>query len=153
VPGELVVPGELEREVSGSWLQNNTQRTDEQLCDLIRLHSYLLAEAHATQMTSDLPETETGPSIQCLARVSSLNTITSCLSTRRAIVRTQLVLPWQITQHVEVNGNQTPFDTGECAKWSLIPINFDMLRDLPGQYQLGSNYCAPSAQARCDRIQ
>jgi hypothetical protein len=48
-----------------------------------------------------------------------------------------------------------PFFTSTftSAKWSLIPINFDMLRDLPGQYQLGSNYCAPSAQARCDRIQ
>jgi hypothetical protein len=43
--------------------------------------------------------------------------------------------------------------TSTSDKWSLILINFDMLRDLPGQYQLGSNYCAPSAQARCDRIQ
>ena len=119
VPGELAVPDELELEVSGSCLQDNAQRTDEQLCELIRLHFYLLAEAHATQMTSDLRETETGPSIQCLSRVSSLNTITSCLSTRRAIVRTQLVLPWQITQHVEVNGNQTPYVTGACGHFHI----------------------------------
>ena len=43
--------------------------TQQQLCGLLRLHLGLAAQAHGTQMTSHLPETETVPAILVLASV------------------------------------------------------------------------------------